>query len=95
MMRPICVPCGRFFEIEKNGQAFTETFPVTVLAPDGSGAKTEHRPYRIWNGDLYECRGCHAVIITGTGSRPVAERHDEDFEFRRAAIGADAINVKG
>lgn len=68
-MRPICVPCGRFFFPKKNGIAFVENM-------NKSGQQT---PYKLWLGDSWECRGCGASIIVGAGTTAVSEHYMEDF----------------
>jgi len=37
-------------------------------------------PYKVWCGDLYECEGCGAQIISGVGRAPLTEHYKPDFE---------------
>ncbi len=43
-------------------------------------------PYKLWKGDLWQCRGCGARIIVGVAARPVAEHFEEDYAARAAAL---------
>lgn len=87
-MRPICTKCSRFLKPKKTGFYFIEGFPETVPA---CGAIEEHtarpglseaqhwKPYKLWAGDLYECPGCGAQVISGAAAKPVAEHYEPDF----------------
>lgn len=89
-MRPICVPCQRFFRPEKNGVSFIEGMPLTVPA---CGAEEAHsarpgfseaqhwKPYKLWSGDLWKCPGYGTEVIAGTGKNPIVEHYQEDFEY--------------
>lgn len=92
-MRPICVPCGRFFRCVKNGFNFTEGMPIVVAAEAGGAEPGSWVPYRIWSGDKYECPGCRATIIVGFGKKPIAERHHERFDEMVEQFGADQFQV--
>tara|TARA_Y100000310_G_scaffold286560_1_gene310863 strand:+ start:929 stop:1198 length:270 start_codon:yes stop_codon:yes gene_type:complete len=89
-MRPICVPCGRFFKPAKNGFNFTEGMP-----PTGNAPPDEWVPYKIWSGDRYECSTCGANIIVGVGASPISEHYHEDFEHNRRILEADQFQVNG
>ena len=68
-MKPICVPCKLFYKPEKNGVYFIEGMPT------GDGWK----PYKIWVGDLWKCKGCGHEIISGVGHRELAIHHQVEF----------------
>lgn len=73
--KPICAPCKLFFQPEKNGYVFEEGF--------GDGT---NRPYKLWVGDLWKCKGCGTTIVVGTPECPIAHHHEEHYdEVRRAA----------
>ena len=83
-LKPICMPCQRFFRIRKSGFYFTEGMPVGTTRPvSGTAHPEQWKPYKIWSGDVWQCEGCGAKIISGFGLRPLAERHDPDFESWR------------
>lgn len=74
-LKPICVACKLFYKPEKNGFVFEEGFG------DGTG-----RPYKLWVGDKWKCRGCGSEIIVGTGEGPIMHHHELDYaETRRRA----------
>lgn len=93
MLKPICVPCHRFFRIKKTGYYFTESMPKGNSAPPGIAAPEKWTPYKIWSGDLWECEGCGAEIIHGTGRAPLAEHYEEGFTAMRHRINADQFDV--
>ena len=63
MKQPICVNCRVSLRCEKTG--------VDVEAMTGQ------MPYQIWSGDLFECPSCGIRVISGFGSKPVAEYFDK------------------
>lgn len=67
-MRPICVACRLFYRPLKNGVDFEH-------APPGG-------PARLWNGDLWECKGCGAQLIVGIAREPIATQ-DSDFNYNQ------------
>ena len=71
-MKPICAKCEVFFRPDENGTSFIEGF--------GDGRR---KPYKLWLGDRWKCPLCEAVIIVGTGERPPAVPHEEDFDRLR------------
>lgn len=88
-MKPICVPCHRFFRIAKSGVYFTEGMPRGgVRAPPGLEAPDRWKPYKVWCGDLWKCQGCGAQIISGTGLKPVTEHYKPDFDQLKERVGA-------
>ena len=36
-------------------------------------------PYKLWNGDLYECEGCGAQIVVGIAHQPLSEHYQPDY----------------
>lgn len=93
-MKPICVPCQRFFRCKKTGFYFTEGMPVgDVRAQPGTAEPEKWKPYKVWSGDRWECEGCGAVIISGVGRVPVCENYHDDFEQSRKRLGADKFQV--
>ena len=75
-MKPICVRCKRFYSPEKNGTRFLEGMPV--------GA--DWKPYKLWLGDKWRCRGCGNEIIVGVGMEPVSEHYKPDFAEKVEAL---------
>lgn len=73
-MKPICVPCKKFYRPEKNGAYFEEGMPVDAKHHPGVW-----KPYKLWQGDLWRCQGCGAEIIVGAGRSPYAEHHEPDY----------------
>lgn len=77
-MRPICVTCQRFFRCKKNDYFFIEGMPQGE----------QWQPYKLWAGDLYECEGCGATIISGVARCPIREHYQQDFEQVRSRLNA-------
>lgn len=78
-MKPICVPCQRFYRPKKNDFAFIEGMPRVNGAEPGVSQPESWKPYKLWYGDLWECKGCGAQIVVGTGLKPVSEHYRDDF----------------
>jgi len=79
-MKPICVPCQRFFRPKKNGFYFIEGMPVGPgRAAPGTSEPDKWWPYKLWVGDLWECHGCGANIVVGVAERAIAVRYMEEF----------------
>ena len=87
-MKPVCVPCRRFYRPEKNGFTFIEGMPDGYAAP--GLAEPEHwHPYKLWRGDLWKCHGCGAEIIVGCARWPLAEHYQDNFEEMVKAFRAE------
>lgn len=78
-MKPVCVPCQRFYRPKKNGVRFVEGMPIENSAKSGRVEPEKWTPYKAWNGDLWECPDCGAQIISGVAGSPVAEHYQKDF----------------
>lgn len=94
-MKPICVPCQRFFRCIKTGFRFTEGMPNGKSSPTPPGK--EHgdcwQPYKLWMGDKFQCEGCGAVIVSGFGASPVRVQHEPDFaEFHKTGFDQFQVN---
>jgi hypothetical protein len=96
-MKPICLPCQRFFRMKKAGFYFTEGTPMAdksgTYARAGVANRDRWKPYKVWSGDLWECRGCGAQIISGVGNEAISEKHHADFETVRAKLAATQFQV--
>jgi len=79
MLKPICVPCQRFYRPQRNGRHFIEGMPIRPGAVPGTSAPHDWKPYKVWMGDQWKCQGCGAEIIVGCGHRPIAEHYEETF----------------
>lgn len=78
-MKPICVPCQRFYRPVKNGYTFIEGLPTSNNAPPGTLEPENWKPYKLWIGDLWECPTCHHQTISGVPRSPIAEHYQPDF----------------
>ncbi len=78
-MKPICVPCQRFFRPKTNGYHFLEGMPTDNYALPGRQEMRKWKPYKLWVGDLWECRGCKAQIVVGVPSLEIAEHYQDKF----------------
>jgi hypothetical protein len=72
-LRPICASCRKFFRPKKTGYNFMEGMPF------GERGDGRWKPYKLWSGDLWECKACGTEIIVGTGKNPISEHFYPDF----------------
>lgn len=88
-MRPICIKCGKFFKVKKIGLFFEEGMPgVDELKK----FPEEWKSYKLWRGDIFECKGCGFEIIGGIASQPASEHYMGDYkELRQKLIDAGMI----
>ncbi len=82
MPKPICVPCGRFYRCKKNDFPFVESMPVGLSRPESGKDADGWKPYKLWNGDLWECQGCGHQIIVGHAKLPESEHYMANFAER-------------
>lgn len=87
-MKPVCVPCQRFFRPKHTGVHFIEGMPVDDAQP-GTAEPEKWSPYKLWAGDRWACESCGAEIIVGVPHYPIAEHWQPDFRSKVALLGAD------
>lgn len=92
-MKPVCVPCQRFYRPKKNGYYFIEGMPNRTGALPGTVDAECWSPYKLWVGDLYECQGCGAKVVVGVGQNRIAEHYEPDFKEQVKQLGADQLQV--
>lgn len=93
-MKPVCVPCQRFFRAKKNGFYFIEAMPVAGERPaPGISEPEKWTPYKVWVSDLWECEGCGARILSGFGREPLAEHYQPHFAEVVARVNANQLQV--
>jgi hypothetical protein len=92
-MKPICVSCQRFYRPKKNGFTFVEGMPTMTCARPGKQDAALWKPYKLWVGDLWECEGCQAQIIVGTGAGPISIHHLPNFAEQVKKSGGDQLQV--
>ena len=78
-MKPICVPCRRFFRPKKNGFHFIEGMPTDRYALPGLKEQRKWKPYKLHVGDLWECPDCKNQIVVGVPLNCLAEHHQDGF----------------
>lgn len=88
-MRPICVPCQRFFKPTRTGMYFIEGMPTAEDAQPGTADADKWKPYKLWSGDQFTCEGCGAATIVGVARYPIREHYMPDFEDVRQQLGAE------
>ena len=93
-MKPICVPCQRFFRAKQNGYYFIEGMPREGRPEPGTSEAEKWTPYKVWVGDLWECQGCGATIVSGVGRGPLAEHYQPDFAETVQRVRID-FNFRG
>lgn len=72
MSKLVCVKCNQFFHPLKNGVTVEEGRPASSADKRGEG---NWLPYKLWQADLVECRGCGTQVITGFGFQPISEHY--------------------
>lgn len=89
MPKPVCPACQCFYRPKTNGFAFIEGMP-NGDKPDIRGTRSpgSWSPYKLWNGDLWECPDCGAQVVLGCALSPVSEHYMPDFTEQVAAFGA-------
>lgn len=81
ILKPVCKPCNRFFRPEKNGYFFLEGMPKDDRRPEEGNAEPEAwKPYKLWVGDLWKCKGCGAEIVVGVTGGPISEHYKSNFQ---------------
>jgi len=80
MTKPACVPCGRFFKPEKNGELVAENKPIGgAWIPPGKDAPG-WIGYKVYRADKWKCHGCGTEIIVGWGG-VITQDYMPDFQF--------------
>ena len=92
-LKPICVPCQRFYRMEKSGYYFIEGMPRFAQAPKGTEAPDQWQPYKLWAGDLWRCEGCGAQIVNGTRRNPISEHYQPHFSGDVERLNASQLQV--
>ncbi len=92
-MSPICIKCHRFFRCKKNDYYFIEASRDSFDIKPGTAEPEKWKPYKVWAGDLWECPGCEAQIISGVGTRSLSVHHEEKFEQIVKQLKADQFQV--
>lgn len=87
-LKPICVPCQRFYRPTKNGQYFIEQAPDGAGAKPGTAEPEKWHPYKLWSGDQWACPDCGSEIIVGVGREPIRVQHEPDFDDYIKSFGA-------
>ena len=84
----------------KKSVYFIEAMPRPADPIDGNRlplpGRTEREkwtPYKLWAGDRWECEGCGAAIVSGTGLHPIAEHYQPDFTEMVERLGATLLQV--
>lgn len=92
-MKPICFKCHRFYRMKKAGYYFIEGMPAVTGAQPRVANAASWRPYKIWVGDLWECKGCGNEILAGFGSGPISEHYHPDFAQKTEETDAAKFTV--
>jgi hypothetical protein len=93
-MKPICIPCERFYRPLKNGVFFTEGMPIGNDAKPGLAEPERWRPYKLWCGDKWRCPDCGHELISGVGHSPVSEHYLDDFTEVSQRCNGDKLLIK-
>lgn len=81
--KPICAKCQLFFTPKRNGTVALEGMPHGPGSGEpGTASPESWLPYKLWMGNLWECRGCGAQVLT-TNSRHFSEHFMQEFSSLR------------
>jgi hypothetical protein len=94
-MKPVCVPCRRFYRMREQGFYLIEGMPRSGQRRSKPGLEEPQnwKPYKVWVADLWECKGCGQQILSGFGCSPLSEHYREDFAQVVAQTKADQLQV--
>ena len=92
-MKPICVPCQRFYRVLRNGYQFIESMPIENGARPGTAEPEKWRPYKLWIGDLWRCEGCGHETVAGVAPSPHGEHYQADFAAKVARGNAEQLRI--
>ena len=92
-MKPICIPCQRFYRPVKSGFSFVEGMPIGDNVLPGKSDLERWVPYKLWQGDKWACPDCGSEIIVGTRRDPVSEHYMLDFSEKVTKFGGDQFQV--
>jgi hypothetical protein len=87
-MKPVCVPCQRFYRPTRNGIPFIEGMPIGNDVKPGLAEPESWRPYKLWVGDQWGCPDCGATIIVGVAHNPISEHYRPEFREQVERMGA-------
>lgn len=81
--------------MKEAGFYFTEGMPVPGVrrAVSGNAHPEQWTPYKVWAGDLWECEGCGAQIVSGFGRAPITEHYQPDFKDIATRVNAQRLQV--
>lgn len=95
-LKPICVKCHRFYRPKKNGFCFIEGMPSFEhegFIEPGIENDAQWVDYKLWRGDLWECKGCGHLLIEGVAAQPMSEHYKPEFrEFVEATNATFRVN---
>lgn len=81
MPKLVCVPCQRQYRVVKSGNYVVDMF------------QHPPEPYKILNGDRWECPGCGHQIIAGFAQQPLAEHFEDRFQDLLDKVLADKNTI--
>ncbi len=71
-MRPVCVKCACEMRPAKNGH---------VIESMTKWADGRIESYQLFEGDRWECPGCHVAVVIGCGT-PYSHAHEPEHRAR-------------
>lgn len=84
MPKPICMTCKKFYRPMTDGITIEEGRPVSKRNYSQEFATyrddTTWLPYKLWRGDLMECKSCGHQIVSGYGVVPLSEHYEKDYD---------------
>lgn len=85
MSKPICVSCGRFYELKKNGALRVECIPYSE--------SQELDSYKVWVSAEGKCPGCGHKILTDYPTGPYVVRGRSELEEIMNDLTPDVIQT--
>lgn len=82
-MNFVCVKCGKFYKIVRNGVVVEEGMPAPDR-PTNPESATKWLPYKLYLADHYRCDTCGSEMAV-TVDRPFAVQHHENYTILKEA----------
>ena len=82
MPRAVCLRCHKFLRVKKNGVVIEEGSPRNG---------NTWGSYKLWMGDLWQCRECGVEIVMGFWFKPLSEHFRPDYEATRESFLGDLL----
>ncbi|MCH7605134.1 hypothetical protein IID24_04080 [Patescibacteria group bacterium] len=59
----------------------------------GTAEPDQWKPYKLWQGDKWQCSGCRSEIIVGVGFSQISEHYQPDFDEMVEKLGGSDLQI--